>query len=299
MLRQIKYFITVVNCGSFTEAAEELYISQSAVSQQISSLENELGVKLLRRYKRRFELTEAGKYLYKHGQQLLGHAAKLQDEVRRIGHNDGSRRLTIGYLKGYRGKELLAAISTFKKQHPQMVIDIVSSSHKELYEAMQTDKIDMVLSDVVVHDESSGFRVLKLLEKPAYIDIADSAVFKGSKFVETSELKDTPWIIVASREQRENERDFYCKWYTDLGDKMIFADDSEEARLIAASGHGFMPATDSKTAGEAAEGLRRLAVYENGSPVMVSFYLLWRAERENEYLKRLVSLIKEQFGKKE
>lgn len=79
MLRQIKYFITVVDSGSFTEAAEELYISQSAVSQQISALESELGVKLLRREKRKFELTEAGKYLYRHGQEVLDHAEKLKD----------------------------------------------------------------------------------------------------------------------------------------------------------------------------------------------------------------------------
>ena len=47
LLRQIKYFIAVVESGSFTEAAEKLFISQSAVSQQIRALESELGVALL------------------------------------------------------------------------------------------------------------------------------------------------------------------------------------------------------------------------------------------------------------
>lgn len=46
LLRQIKYFVTVVDTGSFTEAAEECFISQSAISQQILSLEKELGVQL-------------------------------------------------------------------------------------------------------------------------------------------------------------------------------------------------------------------------------------------------------------
>ena len=44
LLRQMKYFTAVVECGSFTEAAEECFISQSAVSQQIQALENDLGV---------------------------------------------------------------------------------------------------------------------------------------------------------------------------------------------------------------------------------------------------------------
>ena len=58
LLRQIKYFVTVVDTGSFTEAAEECFISQSAISQQILSLEKELGVQLLVRSTRRFTLTE-------------------------------------------------------------------------------------------------------------------------------------------------------------------------------------------------------------------------------------------------
>ena len=53
LLRQIKYFVTVVDTGSFTEAAEECFISQSAISQQILSLEKELGVQLLVRSTRR------------------------------------------------------------------------------------------------------------------------------------------------------------------------------------------------------------------------------------------------------
>ena len=49
LLRQIKYFQTVVEKGSFTEAAEACYISQSAISQQIQALEKEIGVKLFER----------------------------------------------------------------------------------------------------------------------------------------------------------------------------------------------------------------------------------------------------------
>lgn len=79
LLRQIKYFVTVVDTGSFTEAAEECFISQSAISQQILSLEKELGVQLLVRSTRRFTLTEPRKYLYSHGKKLLGETEKLKN----------------------------------------------------------------------------------------------------------------------------------------------------------------------------------------------------------------------------
>ena len=59
LLRQMKYFTTIVDCNSFTEAAEQCYISHSAISQQIQALEKELGVELIHRENRRFSLTPA------------------------------------------------------------------------------------------------------------------------------------------------------------------------------------------------------------------------------------------------
>ena len=60
MLQQIKYFQAVVQNNSFSEAAEECHISQSAISQQIKALEQALGFPLLERKNRRFSLTPAG-----------------------------------------------------------------------------------------------------------------------------------------------------------------------------------------------------------------------------------------------
>lgn len=71
LLRQIKYFVAIVDCNSFTEAAEECFISQSAISQQINALESELGVKLTKRDGRKFVLTLAGEYFYKRGKAIL------------------------------------------------------------------------------------------------------------------------------------------------------------------------------------------------------------------------------------
>lgn len=84
MLRQIKYFLEVVKCNSFTEADERCFISQSAISQQINALEETLGVKLLKREKRKFSLTPAGEYLYQNGQALLEKAEELCRETVRI-----------------------------------------------------------------------------------------------------------------------------------------------------------------------------------------------------------------------
>lgn len=64
MLKQLKYFQSVVRLNIFSKAAEENYIFQSAISQQIQALERELGFRLLERRNRSFRLTPAGEYLY-------------------------------------------------------------------------------------------------------------------------------------------------------------------------------------------------------------------------------------------
>ena len=64
MLKQLKYFQSVVRLGSFSAVAEENFISQSAISQQVQSLEHELGFALLVRRNRSFSLTPAGEYCY-------------------------------------------------------------------------------------------------------------------------------------------------------------------------------------------------------------------------------------------
>ena len=76
MLRRIKYFQAVVRCHSFTEAAAECFVSQSAISQQVRSLEKELGVSLL---------TPAGEYFYTQSLSLTQGLENICKETSKMG----------------------------------------------------------------------------------------------------------------------------------------------------------------------------------------------------------------------
>lgn len=120
LLQRIKYFVTIVDCNSFTEAAERCYISQSAISQQVNALEEELGVKLYERSGRKFELTAAGDYFYKRGKVILQEVENLKSETVKIGSDNG-KNLTVGYLAGYDGIELSETISDFSSTYPDFL----------------------------------------------------------------------------------------------------------------------------------------------------------------------------------
>lgn len=101
MIRQIKYFQSVVRNNSFSKAAEECHISQPAISQQIQALENELGFKLLERKNRKFELTAAGEHFYKRTLVLVADFERICNEASKMANNRNAS-LYLGYLRTYK-----------------------------------------------------------------------------------------------------------------------------------------------------------------------------------------------------
>ena len=146
LFRQMKYFVAVVECNSFTEAAEQCYISQSAISQQIRTLEQDLGVELLHRENRKFSLTPAGEYFYSQSKGILDEVEAVRRETIRIGQ-DEELQLRIGYLRCYSGQELHQAVAEFSRRYPEVSISIVNGTHEELYDLLRFGGVDLILSD--------------------------------------------------------------------------------------------------------------------------------------------------------
>ena len=112
----------LIYSNSFTEAAEEYHVSQSAISQQIQALEKELGVKLLERKNRKFILTPAGEHFYRRSLILTSDLERLRCETLRLAHRDEAR-LTVGYLRRYSGAEFHAAVADFSQQYPDVQLN--------------------------------------------------------------------------------------------------------------------------------------------------------------------------------
>lgn len=114
LLRQMQYFVSVVECNSFTEAAERCFVSQSAISQQIKALESELSISLILRKNRGFSITEAGKYFYGRSLEILNEVEDLKKKTALIDQNR-KKELRIGYPGSYNGQELYQTIAEFSK----------------------------------------------------------------------------------------------------------------------------------------------------------------------------------------
>jgi len=119
----IQAFITVVDAGSFTAAAERLGFAKSAVSRRVSALEERLGVQLLHRTTRVLNLTETGRSFYDHGTRIL---ADLEEAEAAVQQEHGELRGTLRFALplSFGVRHMCGPIATFSKQHPRVKFDL-------------------------------------------------------------------------------------------------------------------------------------------------------------------------------
>lgn len=238
LFKQMKYLQAVVETGSFTEAAEQCFVSQSAVSQGIAALENELGVKLVERKGRGFQLTPAGEFFYRRSLVLTADLEQLCRETRRKGKNSKAS-LCVGYLSSYNGDELGRAISAFTREHPEVDLTTCIGNHEDLYHALITEKADLVLNDQrrAFADHCHN---LILRRSGYFVEVSIHNALASLDSIEIEELKNTPCILVAGPEQEQEERRFYRDILGFKGE-FLFTRSLQDARILVISGRGVLP----------------------------------------------------------
>lgn len=293
LLRQIYYFSKVIECNSFTEAAEECFISQSAISQQIQALEADLGVQLIIRENRKFTLTPAGEYFYKHSLILLDEAERLKKETRRMAGGTESR-IRIGYSKNFGLLELQQSISIFAEKHPDIDIQIVNGNHEDLYDYIRLEDVDMVINDQR-RALSDAYINFPLCTVQSYIEISARSPVSQLEKVDVDELSKIPCILVASREQQENEQEYY-KNIIGFKGIFIFADHLEEGRILVAGNRGFMPLESVHSLVQAGVSMRRIPLFRNNEAIERKYFAFWKKEKDNALLQEFAEILKTQFG---
>ena len=289
LLRQMKYLATVVECSSFTEAAEQMYISQSAISQQIQSLEKDLGVKLIRRENRTFSLTPAGEYFYRHTKGILENVENLRRETIRLGQDD-ELRLRIGYLRCYSGQELHQAVAEFSELYPEVSIDIVNGTHEELYDLLRYGGVDLVLNDQrrAFSDDYMNFQ---LLQCDCYVEVSGRNKLGSLERVTLEDLKNTSCILISSREQQNTEQEYYQNTLG-FGGAYLFAENLEEGRLMVIGNRGFLPVESLGTLPPPNMGMKRLPLYKGENPVKRNYCAFWRKENSNYYIEEFADILR-------
>ena len=143
-LKQMEYFITIVNEVSISAAAKSLHISQPPLSTQMKLLEEELGVTLFQRGSRSIILTEAGKLFYDRAQGILDMTGAARQELEQMGRGlHGALRL--GMISSVETEAIINRITAFRTQHPGVNFCIYEGNTYQLMDKLNTGLIEAAI----------------------------------------------------------------------------------------------------------------------------------------------------------
>ena len=142
-LRQLRIFESVTRRLSYTRAAEELHLSQPAVSMQIRQLEDTIGLELFEKYGKRIQLTDAGRELFHYSETIsyqLREAKEILESMK--GLKKGRLKLAVASTINYFAPRLLAS---FNKRYPGVSLHLDVTNRKQIIRLLETNGTDLVL----------------------------------------------------------------------------------------------------------------------------------------------------------
>jgi len=192
-LRQLRYLDAVARARSFTAAALDLHVAQSALSQQIAKLERELGVELLRRTTRRVEVTEAGELVLARGRRAIAEADAIRADLDALrGLVRG--RLRLGGVPPVSGLHPAALIVEFGRRFPGVDITIREEVAAALVAELADGALDLVLALVDVAGTPPSIAGQHLLHEELVLITAPGHPLAARRRVPHAALADEPLV---------------------------------------------------------------------------------------------------------
>jgi DNA-binding transcriptional LysR family regulator len=191
--QNLKAFITVADCRSFSDAADQLYITQSAISKRIAQLELQIGKKLFDRIARQVSLTEAGKELLPRAQRIL---KEYEDALQAIndlsGEASGTLRLAISHHLGLH--RLPPVLKQFSQQYPNVTLDIEFMDSEKAYEQVLHGESEVAVITLAL-DSHHNIYSKKIWDDPLRFICAQDHPLANLKKPQLSDLAEYPIIL--------------------------------------------------------------------------------------------------------
>ncbi|MBD1382964.1 LysR family transcriptional regulator [Metabacillus arenae] len=191
-LRHLKYFVTVADELHFGRAAKKLRIAQPPLSQQIKSLESELGVLLLHRTKRQVTLTEAGEVFYKRATKILKEVSQAKEEVRRI-HNGEIGQLIIGFAGLVTFDLLPLVLRSFQAAFPNVEIVLHHLTTTEQITLLHQHDIDVGILIPPIDNNDIELKIIK--EEPFVVALRKDHPHEFTSPIDISKLASENFIM--------------------------------------------------------------------------------------------------------
>lgn len=193
-LRQLRYFVAIAECGSFSKAAERVFVAQSALSHQTAQLEDEIGTQLFHRSRRGIELTEAGQRFLPHAVAILRQSEEAIASARSA-TDEPAGKVIFGIPHSASNALALALLREVRQQFPAIQLELTEELTGNLSRQLVTGQINLA----VLFDDGrlSDFEFMPLLRERMYlIEPAQDAL--AQETITLQQVLSLPLILPAS-----------------------------------------------------------------------------------------------------
>ncbi|WP_086347234.1 LysR family transcriptional regulator [Candidatus Enterococcus clewellii] len=198
-LRVLRYFWTIAEEGSISKAASLLHITQPTLSRQLMNLEEELGVQLFIREKKRLILTEAGMYLKDRAQEIISLTDKTEQDFEDQKKQLFSGTLSIGCVEANNSKVLADFLKKFLLAYPQVNFNLFSGTGDDISEKLDKGLLDIGI--LVEPVQTEKYECLVFPEKERWgILVEKSFPLAQKQAVSPKELRELPLMCSARPE---------------------------------------------------------------------------------------------------
>lgn len=241
-LNQLRYFVSVAESGSFTRAAMQHFISQTAITQQIHALEDAIGAKLLNRASRPVTLTPSGKVFLKECREILSRmdAALLRTREATTGL-EGVLRL--GYTKGYEHSDLPRYLRSFHQEYPNVLISCYRCDTDTLATGLLHGDYDVIFtwdSTNLRHEEALQLQVME--QVPLHVALYASHPLARRSALTRRDLRQENILFMSPSGTGNSFGDeFYIKLYQQAGYQpniLLRSSDMESILMMVAAEEG-------------------------------------------------------------
>ena len=287
-LQQISYFQRVARSGSFTKAARACFVSQTAISRQISALEEELHVTLLERDTAHVRLTLAGEYFYQHVTELTAQLEQIVQQTQTIA-KEQQTHLTLGIPTILEQHAIGDILRRYHALHPEIQLATVSGSRQQLISQLVDRKIDLLVAMDFDLPDLEGLDFILLQKVHATWLLPEHHPLAGREKIAPQELRGET-LILTQEDPRGNTEELLRQYYTQLGLKGIptlHTRTLEELFLLASAGVGIglLPSCVSEYL---RPDLRSIAI--DGPQWEFNFLLISRRERSRASVRAMFEL---------
>src|ERR687888_330851 len=196
-LKRLRVLAEVARQGSFSAAAEALYLSQSAVSQQVATLEREVGMPLLERTRNGPKLNEAGKMLVGHAEAALARLEEAEHELKAIAGVEGGE-LRLASFPSASATLLTEALAEFGGRHPGVRLSVTEAEPEQSLPKLRAAEVDIaIVFDYPMlpsEPEERDVERVPVLTESMYLALPRDHVLADAEVVRLADLADGAWL---------------------------------------------------------------------------------------------------------